>query len=155
MRCHSRRMHSPRVVIGTACTWQFWNNFEKWKSYAKRWLTLTRCMMHAVSFTLHEKYDTACTIDERIERPWQPLKGISIKNIYVTESSYTNPKEYIHLKGLPKKITKHARFLCSKIDHISANSKGFSPGSGVLFDVKNRRSKISWRWPFKTRQHFW
>jgi hypothetical protein len=38
--------------------------------------------MHAVSLTPYAKYDTACTIDERFERPWQPLKGISIKNIY-------------------------------------------------------------------------
>jgi hypothetical protein len=34
--------------------------------------------------------DTACTIDERFERPWQPLKGISIKNIYFPELSYPN-----------------------------------------------------------------
>jgi hypothetical protein len=26
--------------------------------------------------------DTACTIDERFERPWQHLKGKSIKNIF-------------------------------------------------------------------------
>jgi hypothetical protein len=24
--------------------------------------------------TPHAKYDTTCTIDERFERPWQPLK---------------------------------------------------------------------------------
>jgi hypothetical protein len=29
--------------------------------------------------------DTACTIDKRFERPWQPLKGISIKNTFVAE----------------------------------------------------------------------
>jgi hypothetical protein len=27
--------------------------------------------VHAVSLTPHAKYDTACTIDERFERPWQ------------------------------------------------------------------------------------
>jgi hypothetical protein len=26
--------------------------------------------------------DTTCAIYERFERPWQPLKGISIKNLY-------------------------------------------------------------------------
>jgi hypothetical protein len=49
--------------------------------------------MHAVSMTPHAKYDTACTIDERFERPWQPFKGISIKNIYVPELSYTTTKK--------------------------------------------------------------
>jgi hypothetical protein len=29
---------------------------------------------------LCKKFKNACTIDERFERPWQPLKGISIKN---------------------------------------------------------------------------
>jgi hypothetical protein len=29
--------------------------------------------------TPHAKYDTACTIDERFERPWQPLKGMSMR----------------------------------------------------------------------------
>jgi hypothetical protein len=67
--------------------------------------------MHAVSLTPLGKYDTACTIDERFERPWQPLKGISIKNIYVPELSYPTTKKKYKLK--PNK----------KIDHISANSK--------------------------------
>jgi hypothetical protein len=35
----------------------------------------------------------ACTIDERFERPWQPLKGISIKNIYIPELSYPSTKQ--------------------------------------------------------------
>jgi hypothetical protein len=33
--------------------------------------------------------DTACTIDERFVRPWQSLKGKSIKNVYVGELSLT------------------------------------------------------------------
>jgi hypothetical protein len=45
------------------------------------------------------KYNTACTIDERFERPWQPLKGISIKNIYVPESSYITTKKIYNFKG--------------------------------------------------------
>jgi hypothetical protein len=47
--------------------------------------------------------DNACTVAERFERPWQPLKGISIKNIYVPELSYPATKKYINLKGLPNK----------------------------------------------------
>jgi hypothetical protein len=35
----------------------------------------------------------ACTIDEQFKRPWQPLKGISFKNIYVPELSYPTPKK--------------------------------------------------------------
>jgi hypothetical protein len=55
--------------------------------------------MHAVSLTPHAKYDTACTIDERFERPWQPLKGIFIKNIYVPELSYPTTKKIYKFKG--------------------------------------------------------
>jgi hypothetical protein len=43
--------------------------------------------------------DTTCTSDEQFERPWQPLKGISIKNTYVPELSYPTTKKYINLKG--------------------------------------------------------
>jgi hypothetical protein len=43
--------------------------------------------------------DTACKIDERFERPWHPLKGISIKNIYVPELSYPTTKILYKFKG--------------------------------------------------------
>jgi hypothetical protein len=43
--------------------------------------------------------DTACTIDERFERHWQPFKGISNKNIYVPELSYTTTKKIYKFKG--------------------------------------------------------
>jgi hypothetical protein len=83
MQCHWYRMHG---VIDTACTKIFSNNL---KSCAKQGCYEKKCMrcqwhrMHDVSSVLtpHTKYDTACTIDERFERPWQPLNGISIKNI--------------------------------------------------------------------------
>jgi hypothetical protein len=45
--------------------------------------------------TPHAKNDTACTIDEQFEQPWQPLKGISIQNIYVPEFSYPTAKKNI------------------------------------------------------------
>jgi hypothetical protein len=94
----------------------FSKNFKKWKSYEKgQW---------------YKKIKNACTIDERFGRPWQALKGISIKIIYVRKLSYPTTKKYINLKGLPNKkfhaavlLTQNARFLRSKIDHISANSK--------------------------------
>jgi hypothetical protein len=44
---------------------------------------LTAFTVHAVSLTPHAKYDTTCTVDERFEWPWQPLKGIFIKNIRI------------------------------------------------------------------------
>jgi hypothetical protein len=43
--------------------------------------------------------DPACTIDERFERPLQPLKGISMKNTYVPELSYPTTKKIYKFKG--------------------------------------------------------
>jgi hypothetical protein len=70
---------------------KFSNNFEKWKSYAKQ--RDTAC-------TVREKYDTTFTIDERFERPWQPLKGISIKNKYVPALPYPTTKNIYKFKGV-------------------------------------------------------
>jgi hypothetical protein len=42
--------------------------------------------------------DTACTLDEQFERPWQPLKGISIKNINVPELSYPTTRQMYKFK---------------------------------------------------------
>jgi hypothetical protein len=47
---------------------------------------------------IHAVSRTACTIDVRFERPWQPLKGISIKNIYVPKMSYPTPKQIYKFK---------------------------------------------------------
>jgi hypothetical protein len=58
----------------------------------------TACKVHVVSLTLHVKYDTVCTIDERYERPWQPLKGISFKNIYVPELSHSTSNKIYKFK---------------------------------------------------------
>jgi hypothetical protein len=59
----------------------------------------------AVSLAPQAKYDTACTIDKRFQRHWQPLKGISIKNIqYMFPNCPTLPiQKYINLNGLPNK----------------------------------------------------
>jgi hypothetical protein len=55
--------------------------------------------------------------------------------LHVPELSYPTTKN-INLKGLPnKKFSLHARFLLSKIDHISANSK---QNSKRLKPVKQR-----------------
>jgi hypothetical protein len=43
--------------------------------------------------------DTTCTFNERFEQPWQPLKGISIKNINVPELSYPTTKKIYKFKG--------------------------------------------------------
>jgi hypothetical protein len=40
----------------------------------------------------------ACTMKERFLWPWQPLKGISIKNVYVRELSYPNPTKLYKYK---------------------------------------------------------
>jgi hypothetical protein len=78
-----------------------------------------------VSLTPHAKYDTACTIEERFVRPWQPSKGISIKNCMYANWPKRPLQKYVNLKGLPNEnfVHAYARFLRPKIDHISANSK--------------------------------
>jgi hypothetical protein len=53
----------------------------------------TACPLHTVSFTPHVQ------INQRFERPWQPLKGISIKHIYVPELSYPTTKKIYKFKG--------------------------------------------------------
>jgi hypothetical protein len=78
---------------------KFSNNFEKLKSYAKQRWYAKKLKMHAVSLTLHAKYDTACTIDGRFEQPWKAIKGISIKNIYVPELSYPTTEKIYQFKG--------------------------------------------------------
>jgi hypothetical protein len=45
--------------------------------------------MHALTLKQHAKYCTACTMDELFVRPWQPLKRISIKYIYLRTASWT------------------------------------------------------------------
>jgi hypothetical protein len=59
----------------------------------------TACTMHAMVLTPHAKYDTKCTLDERFDRPWQPLKGISIKNMYGRELSYPTTSKIYKFKG--------------------------------------------------------
>jgi hypothetical protein len=87
IRCHWSRMHGAFGVIDTRCM----------KIRCKTAL-LCKKIKNACGV-----FDNACTIDERFERPWQPLKGISIKNIYVPGFSYPTFKKYINLKGLPNK----------------------------------------------------
>jgi hypothetical protein len=115
--------------------------------------------MHAVSLTPHAKYDTACTIGERFERPWQPLKGISIKNINVPELSYPTTKKYINLKGLPNKNFRACGVIDTTCTIFAFENRSYlgefeaefkkavareSGAQGVLlFDEKNRGSKIS------------
>jgi hypothetical protein len=43
--------------------------------------------------------DALCTTDEGFERPFQPLKGIYIKNIYVLELSYSTTTKIYKFKG--------------------------------------------------------
>jgi hypothetical protein len=143
MRCHWYRMQGACGIIDTACT------------------------VHAMSLTAHAKYNTACTIDERFERSWQPLKGISIKIIYVPELPTPPLKKYINLKGLSNKKFSCMRChwhrmhdFCVRKSIISRRirsriQKSFSSwirgpgGTGIVSFKKNRGSKISWHRPFK------
>jgi hypothetical protein len=121
IRCHAQCM----FVNDTTCTTKFSNKFQKLKSYAKqRWYE--KKIKNACGVN-----DTPCTIDLLFERPWQPLKGISIKNLYVPELSYLTTKKIYKFKWATQKkifmhavsLTSHARFWHSKIHHISANLK--------------------------------
>jgi hypothetical protein len=98
--------------------------------------------------------DTESTIDERFEWPWQPLKGISIKNIYVPELSYPTPKIiYINSKNIracgviDTACTIFAFENRSYLGEFEAEFKKAlareSGAQGLVFDEKNRRSKIS------------
>jgi hypothetical protein len=95
MRCQWHRLHK-----------KIFEQLRKVKIICKTAMVCKKLKMHAVSLPPHAhvlavsmtpqaKYDTASTIDERFERSWQSLKGISIKNIYVPELSYpTTTKIY-------------------------------------------------------------
>jgi hypothetical protein len=97
MRCQWYRKHDAFCVIDTAC--KIWHRMHMcmrchwYRMHITCGVNDTASTMHSVSLTPHAKYDTACTIDERFERPWQPLKAISINNIYVPELSYPTTKK--------------------------------------------------------------
>jgi hypothetical protein len=83
-----------------------------------------------------------------VSMPWQPLKRISIKNIYVQYvNSLTPPlQNYIILRGLSNKkvlaITKSYYFAITNTELQKALSRE-SRANGGMFDEKNRKSKIS------------
>jgi hypothetical protein len=106
----------------------------------------------------HGSYMFEAAIDERFERPWQPLKGLSINNIFVPVFSYPPLKKYINLKGLPNKKFSYMRFhwhsmhdFCVRKSIISRRirnriKKGFSPwirGPGGIVWWKNPESRKS------------
>jgi hypothetical protein len=71
--------------------------------------------MHIKIFEQLQKAKRHCyaknlKINERFVRPWQALKGISIKNIYIRQLSYPTLQKYIYLKGLSNK--KFSCMLC-------------------------------------------
>jgi hypothetical protein len=107
--------------------------------------------MHAVSLTPHAfaKYDTACTIDERFERPWQPLQGISIKNIYSTSMFPNSPTP-------PLKDTACTTFAFENRSYLGEFEAEFqkaldreSGAQGVLFDEKTEGLKFRDTVPLK------
>jgi hypothetical protein len=100
MRCHWHCMHNKIFELRKAkimCKTAMLCKKNKKNACGVNYTAHT---VHALSLTPHGDYDTACTIDERFERPWQPLKVISIKNIYVPELlSYPTPKNIFKFKG--------------------------------------------------------
>jgi hypothetical protein len=82
--------HSVRYSCNPLADWAL----AKWSANRLKCRTFRKKIKNAFGVI-----DTACTIDERFERPWQPLKGISIKNIYVPELSYPTTKKICKFKG--------------------------------------------------------
>jgi hypothetical protein len=81
-------------------------------------VSATACTMHASTFTLHAHcaLHSACGVvytawkvlncmhnQRMLHEPWHPLKGISIKNIFVCKLSYPTTTNYMHLMGLYNK----------------------------------------------------
>jgi hypothetical protein len=104
--------------------------------------------------TPHAKYDTACTIDERFDCPWQPLKGKDIKNIS-SRTVLPHHYKYINLKGLyvTKKSlrSENPSYLCEiEAEFKKASHESVVQGVPVLFDEKKRRSKILCHCPFNS-----
>jgi hypothetical protein len=98
--------------------------------------------MHVVSMTPHARcmrYQWHRMHDRRtIRTALAAFKG-NIYQKHMFPNCPTPPlKKYINLKGLPKKNYVHAVSLTHTLSLI-----------GVLFDEKNRGSKISWHCPFK------
>jgi hypothetical protein len=56
-------------------------------------------------------------------------------------------QKYINLKGLHKKNTACMNFASENLSYLGECNAKFK-NQGVLFDEKNRRSKISWHCPF-------
>jgi hypothetical protein len=83
-------------VIDTACKMKFSNNCKKVKVIGETALLCKKWTMFAVSYTSHAIYSTACTIDKRFERPWQPIKKYLCSQIVL----YSTIQKYINLRGL-------------------------------------------------------
>jgi hypothetical protein len=93
MMCHRHRMHQKNFWT-TLKSENHMQNSDGMSPRARYMRCHWHCMHVCMRYQWHrmhgacgindtaKKYDTACTIDERFERPWQPLKGTSIKNIY-------------------------------------------------------------------------
>jgi hypothetical protein len=89
------------------------------------------------------------TIDERSVRLRQPLKEMSIKNIYVPELSYPTPKQIYKFKGVTQQkffvnavsLTPHVRFFDHI--HISVSSKQNSNSDTVPLSFVNIFLKIA------------
>jgi hypothetical protein len=95
--------------------------------------------MHAVSMTPHAKCDTACIMDQRFMSPWQPLKGIPIKNIF-TRMSYPTTKKF-SCTGVPvnEGPTYFHEFEAEFKKALALNQR---PRGDCLI-LKKRRTKIS------------
>jgi hypothetical protein len=82
-------MHGACGVVDTACKKKCFEQLQKVKIICKTAMVCKKIK------NVCGVNDTACMV----ERPWQPLKGISIKNKYVPELSYPTTKKICKFKG--------------------------------------------------------
>jgi hypothetical protein len=129
MRCLWYRMHNACGVIDTTCTYACGVIDTAWTLHAVSMtphahacgIIDTACMVYAVSLTLHAKYDTACTIDKQFKRPWQPSKGISIKNSFYPSHIFYNSTDRA-IRSVPVPVVLHYRTAEAMFSPLPKNS---------------------------------
>jgi hypothetical protein len=104
---------------------------------------LNKCILNGVSLTPPMNFacgviDTACKIWHTM-RPWQPLKGMSIKNIFITEMTYPTTRN-VNFNG----ANNQNKFLCLRCQwHHKHKNRVSSKTSFVSYFVKYKTKQVS------------
>jgi hypothetical protein len=98
------------AVSLTPHAWYIWGHWHRMHDACG--VNDTVCTVYAVSLTMHAKYDTACTIDERFEWPWHPLACESRAQRVLFDEKTRRPKIGLKRKWLfifSQKCKNHAK----------------------------------------------